>query len=120
MARTADYITYIKSVNWRKTSSNVIASTGNRCALYPWKRATHAHHLHYKNLQNEWAIRDCVPLSPEAHELIHQDKLWNLNGNSKTPSPLRPIVSNYLRVATVCLILLKPLLMLLNLGKIKK
>jgi len=120
MARSAEYITYIQSVNWRKTSNNVIASTGKRCALRPWKKATHAHHLHYKNLRNELVVRDCVPLSPEAHKLIHQDMFWNLNGNNKTPSSLRPIVSNYLRVATVCLILLRPLLMLSNLAKIKK
>lgn len=120
MAKSAEYVTYIQAVNWRKTSNNVIAATGKRCALQPWKQATHAHHLHYRNLRSEWVVRDCVPLSPDAHKLIHQDKFWNLNGNSKTPSPLRPIVSNYLRVATVCLILLRPLLIILNLVKIKE
>ena len=120
MARSAEYTLYIQSVNWRKKSNSVLAATNNRCALHPWKRATHAHHLHYKNLRNEWVIRDCVPLSPEAHKLIHQNIFWNLKGNSRTPSPLRPIVSNYLRVATVCLFLLRPLLKLLYLAKIKK
>ena len=120
MARSAEYTFYIQSVNWRKKSNSILAITDNRCALHPWKRATHAHHLHYKNLWNEWVIRDCVPLSPEAHELIHQDIFWNLKGNSQTPSPSRPIVSNYLRVATVCLILLRLLLNFLYLVKIKK
>lgn len=114
MARSAEYTLYIQSVNWRKTSNNVLASTGKRCALHPWKRATHAHHLHYKNLRNEWVVRDCVPLSPEAHKLIHEDRFWNLNGNNRTPSPLRPIVSNYLRLLTVCLIILAPFLNLMS------
>lgn len=109
MARSAEYTLYIQSVNWRKTSNNIIKSTGKRCALHPWKKATHAHHLHYKNLRNEWVVRDCVPLSPEAHRLIHQDRFWNLNGNSRTPSPLRLIVSNYLRLTTICLILVSPI-----------
>lgn len=114
MARSAEYVTYTQSVNWRKISNNVITSTGGRCVLWPWRQATHAHHLHYKNLRSEWVVRDCVPLSPEAHKLIHQDKFWNLNGNNRTPSPLRPIVSNYLRFSTVCLIILSPFLNLMR------
>jgi hypothetical protein len=114
MARSTEYTLYIQSVNWRKKSNSVLAATGKRCALWPWKRATHAHHLHYKNLRNEWVIRDCVPLSPEAHKLIHQDTFWNLNGNNRTPSPLRPIVSNYLRVSTVGLMILNPFLNLMG------
>jgi len=110
MARSAEYTSYIQSSDWRKKSNSVIASTGKRCALNPWKKATHSHHLHYKNLRNEWVVRDCVPLSPDAHKLIHQDIFWNLNGNNRTPSPLRPIISNYLRVATVCLMIVNPIL----------
>ncbi len=117
MARSAEYTSYIQSVNWRKKSNGVLAATGKRCALHPWKRATHAHHLHYNNLRKEWVIRDCVPLSPEAHKLIHQDIFWNLNGDSRTPSPLRPIVSNYLRFSTVCLMILNPFLNLMGKGK---
>jgi hypothetical protein len=117
MARSTEYTLYIQSVNWRKKSNDVLASTGKRCALRPWKRATHAHHLHYKNLRNEWVVRDCVPLSPEAHTLIHQDKFWNLNGNARTPSPLRPIISNYLRFSTVCLMILNPFLNWMGKGK---
>jgi hypothetical protein len=117
MARSVEYTSYIQSVNWRKKSNSVLAATGNRCALHPWKRAAHAHHLHYKNLRNEWVVRDCVPLSPDAHKLIHQDRFWNLNGNNRTPSPLRPIVSNYLRFSTVCLMILNPFLNLMGKGK---
>lgn len=108
MGRSVEYTSYIQSIDWRKKSNSVIAATGKRCALHPWKKATHSHHLHYKNLRNEWVIRDCVPLSPQAHKLIHLDIFWNLNGNSHTPSPLRPYVSNYLRFATVLLIILNP------------
>lgn len=110
MARSAEYTGYIQSIEWRGKSNKFLASTGKRCALYPWKKATHSHHLHYKNLRNEWVIRDCVPLSPQAHKLIHRDIFWNLNGNNRTPSPLRPIVSKYLRVATVCLMIVNPIL----------
>lgn len=107
MARSPEYTSYIQSAAWREKSNQVISATGKRCALTPWKRATHAHHLHYKNLRSEWVVRDCVPLSPQAHKLIHWDIFWNLKGNRHTPSPLRPLVSNYLRVVTVCLIVLR-------------
>lgn len=110
MTRNSEYTLYVQSLEWRKTSNNVLSATGNRCVLYPWKKATHAHHLHYRNLRNEQVIRDCVPLSPEAHKLIHQDRFWNLNKDSRTPSRLRPFVSGYLRVTTACLMILNPLL----------
>lgn len=116
MARSVEYTSYIQSVNWRKKSNSVLAATGNRCALHPGNEQ-HAHHLHYKNLRNEWVVRDCVLLSPDAHKLIHQDKFWNLNGNNRTPSPLRPIVSNYLRFSTMCLMILNPFLNLMGKGK---
>ena len=117
MARSAEYTSYIQSIEWRGKSNSFLAATGRRCVLYPWKRATHSHHLHYKNLRNEKIVRDCVPLSPQAHKLIHRDIFWNLNGNSKTPSPLRSYLSNYLRMVTVCLMVLNPFLRIFQLLK---
>jgi len=37
MAISVEYTSYIQSVNWRKKSNSVLAATGNRCALRPWK-----------------------------------------------------------------------------------
>lgn len=66
-----EYSAYIVSPEWRKKSNKFIAKTGRRCVILPWKIATHSHHLTYQNLQREWYIRDCIPLSKTAHNWVH-------------------------------------------------
>jgi hypothetical protein len=106
MGYSEKYEKYIHSDEWRKKSRNFRAATGNRCCLFPLKRAECSHHLYYDNLEREWLIRDCVPLSEKAHEIVHQDRFWNFKGNWHTPSKYRPYVSNYLRTIAVLLVAL--------------
>jgi hypothetical protein len=44
-------------------------------------------------MKNEWAIRDVVPLSPIAHNIIHWHIFWK--------TPLRSLVNFLLRVLTI-------------------
>lgn len=106
MNRSNEYKNYIYSPQWRQKSNYILKITGHKCSLFFWLKATHVHHLHYKNLGNELIIRDCVPLSPKAHKIIHYNIFWNLDGNNKTPSPIRPFLSFYLRLITILLLLL--------------
>jgi len=69
------YSAYIVSSEWRKKSNHFISKTGRRCVILPWKIATHSHHLTYRNLESEWYIRDCVPLSKDAHNWVHNGLL---------------------------------------------
>ena len=71
-----EYTGYIRSNIWYARSRKFQQATGNRCVLFPWRKSNHAHHLTYSNLQSERFIRDCVPLSKKAHEIIHYPILW--------------------------------------------
>lgn len=107
-----DYKEYINSLEWRRKSRTFRAWT-KKCCLFPWKKATCSHHVHYGNLGNEWLIRDCVPLSNEAHLIVHKNKFWNIGetpDGKPIPSELRPWMSNYLRIMAVVLIFLNPIL----------
>lgn len=86
-----EYTNYIRSSVWYARSRKFQQATGNRCVLFPWRKSNHAHHLTYSNLQSEKFIRDCVPLSKKAHEIIHHPKLWE---NRKH----RLFVNGYLRI----------------------
>jgi hypothetical protein len=92
---STQYLTYIKSIAWRKKSKKCRDLNRNRCVLYPWLKSNHTHHLHYRNLESELPIRDTVPLSEDAHNLIH------LTFRGKQPfwgkSRLRQPMSNLLR-----------------------
>ncbi len=76
MARSPEYNAWVVSPQWRAKSRRYCRSTQNTCVLFPWRTATHSHHLTYRNLTRELLIRDCVPLSREAHRLIHCHLLW--------------------------------------------
>ena len=94
MAHSPEYRNYIQSPEWRKKSNFYCKTlTGGRCVLFPWLRSSHGHHLTYRNLRNEWAIRDVVPLSPIAHKIIHWHIFWK--------TPLRGVVNFWLRVSTI-------------------
>ena len=71
MGNSPEYSFYVRSPQWRKKASNFRTMTGGRCSLLPWLASTDAHHLTYKNLQNEIFLRDCVPLSRTAHAWVH-------------------------------------------------
>jgi hypothetical protein len=114
MTRSPEYNAFIHSDEWRKKSKFFVFLTG-RCALFPWKKATCSHHLHYKTpFGHESLIRDCVALSQIAHDIVHLDIFWNLKGNSQTPSKLRPWVSNYLRAIAIFLVILNPFIRILG------
>jgi len=72
MGFSPEYSFYIRSPQWREKSSNFRTMTGGRCVLLPWLSADDAHHLTYKNLENEKYLRDCVPLSRIAHNWVHK------------------------------------------------
>ena len=89
-----EYTGYIRSNIWYARSRKFQQATGNRCVLFPWSRSNHAHHLTYSNLQSEKFIRDCVPLSKKAHEIIHRPALWKNRRN-------RSLINGYLRFMAV-------------------
>lgn len=102
--QSENYQSYIRSRDWYSKSANFQSRTGNRCALFPWLTATDAHHLTYKNLGNEMYVRDCVPLSRYAHNLIHNSMLsvllWQGKGKKGT-APLRTPFNYILRACTI-------------------
>ena len=106
---SSEYTKYIQGQEWKKTSNFVIWLTGGYCVLHPWKKASHTHHMTYKNMKHELPIRDCVPLSKNAHAFIHQDRFWNLNNDSQTPSPLKVWVNWGLRIMMLLAMLILPL-----------
>ena len=53
MSRSPEYQAYIVSEEWRRKSKRHQAWTRNHCALFPWCKSRHCHHLHYKNFKNE-------------------------------------------------------------------
>ena len=92
------YRTYINSPKWKLKSSNCRKRTYDRCALLPWLRAHHAHHLTYRNLTNEMIIRDIVPLNRYVHRVIHFPIFWKI-------PPVRFAINWYLRLATLILLI---------------
>ncbi len=92
-----EYTGYIRSNIWYarcatrpQATKKFQKATGNRCVLFPWQKSNHAHHLTYCNLQAEKFIRDCVPLSKKAHEIIHHPVFWKNKSN-------RSFINGYLR-----------------------
>jgi hypothetical protein len=96
MARSNEYNVYIVSETWRLKSKNCRDLNRNRCVLFPWLKSNHAHHLYYRNMKYELPIRDIVPLSKIAHNLVHCKILGITPFWGK--SPLRVLLSNILRV----------------------
>jgi hypothetical protein len=84
-----EYLEYIYSPEWRIKSKQVQRLTFNHCILFPWMKSNHAHHLTYKNLKKELPIRDIIPVSKCAHDIIHRPILWK--------TPLRFLVNFLLR-----------------------
>jgi len=72
MAHSPEYSYYIRSAQWHDKACRFRRNTGGRCVLLPWLASTDAHHLTYRNLQNEKYLRDCVPLSRTAHNWVHK------------------------------------------------
>jgi len=70
------YTNHLRSDAWRTTSRATIAITQGRCCLLPWRKAVHAHHLHYGNLHHERAVRDLVPVSDFGHRIAHAWIFW--------------------------------------------
>lgn len=48
--------------------------------LFAWTlgKASHTHHLTYRNMGHELPVRDCVPLSKAAHWIIHLYPFWKV------------------------------------------
>jgi hypothetical protein len=72
MGFSPKYSFYIRSPQWRKKASHFRTMTGGRCVLLPWLASTDAHHLTYRHLESEKYLRDCVPLSRNAHDWVHK------------------------------------------------
>lgn len=108
MSQSNEYLSYIRSPEWYKKSAGAIAKTGKRCVMFPWLTATDAHHLTYRNLGSEIYIRDIIPLSRCAHDLIHNSVLsllvWQ-GGGKKGTAPLRVPFNYILRVLAIALTL---------------
>lgn len=101
MQHSNEYKQYILSPQWRSRSVKCQQLTKNTCVVFPWKKSNHAHHLTYKNFKNEQPLRDIVPLSKDAHQLIHCHLLWKTN--------LRFVVNWWLRISFLVWILIKKL-----------
>lgn len=71
-----EYLDYIKTPQWRNKSKQIQGMSANHCILFPWLKSNDAHHLTYKNLKNEIPIRDIVPLSRYAHNIVHLPIFW--------------------------------------------
>lgn len=84
------YQYYINSPEWKQKSKRIQKMTKNRCVVFPWLRSNHTHHLTYRNLKHEIAIRDCVPVSRFAHKILHIKIFWK--------SPLRKPINYILRL----------------------
>ena len=95
MTRSIEYYNHINSPEWRKRSRVIRARSGDRCCLFPWKRAVEAHHMVYTpGFKHERYGIECVPLSKEAHDWVHLPQNWK-----GTRNPRRLRISAYLRVA---------------------
>lgn len=77
MTRSKEYLSHIKSPAWYKKSLAVKKLSGNRCVLFPWLTAKDAHHMTYRNLGRELPVIDLVPLSHQAHKLVHNPLFWD-------------------------------------------
>lgn len=88
-----EYLGHLQSEAWRRAARSTIELTRRRCCLLPWRRAVHAHHLHYRNLGTEQPLRDLVPLSDLGHRIVHAWVLWR--------GPMRGLMSGLLRMLTI-------------------
>lgn len=90
MGQSIEYRSYINSPQWKQKSAHCQAMSKRHCIVFFWLRSRHCHHLTYRNLQKEIPVRDTVPLSVTAHQLIHLPLLWKTGA--------RPFVNLVLRV----------------------
>lgn len=90
MTRSLQYNAYIQSSKWRDKSRKIIKNYP-RCALFPWLRSRHCHHMTYANFQKESLWIDLMPLSKTGHKIIHFPLLWN----SRNPGHIPRILTNY-------------------------
>lgn len=65
------YHQYIQSKQWRSKCKFIKSVTCGRDAIFPFLKASHVHHLTYRNLEHELFLRDVIPLHPITHSLIH-------------------------------------------------
>lgn len=70
-----EYFSYINSPEWKGKSRFFRSLTNNRCSIFPWLKATDAHHLTYDNLRDEYYIKDCIPVSRFVHNIIHNNPI---------------------------------------------
>ncbi|BCL39777.1 hypothetical protein [Nostoc sp. MS1] len=87
---SSEYLAYIHSPQWKAKSKQCQQLTLNHCVFLPWHKSNHAHHLTYNNLEYEMPVRDIVPLSNFAHEIVHLWFFWN--------TPVRSVVNWLLRL----------------------
>lgn len=86
-----NYRAYIVSKPWREKSNKCLLSTQRHCCLFWGAKASHSHHLHYKNLGNEENFRDIIPLSRTAHKIIHWPIFWKIKS-------VRRVINQILRI----------------------
>ncbi|WP_242063077.1 hypothetical protein [Nostoc sp. FACHB-145] len=93
MNYSPEYLSYIRSSQWKNKSINCQKLTNFHCIIFPWYKSSHAHHLTYDNLKFELPVKDIVPLSKTAHSLVHWGIFWK--------TPLRVGVNWLLRLLMV-------------------
>ena len=76
MSRSPAYYQYIRSVKWRQKSKDCQIFTKKHCIVFPWLESNHCHHMTYRHFRKELPLRDTVPLSKNAHSIIHWPILW--------------------------------------------
>lgn len=87
-----EYKAYLRSPEWRDKSKRY-RSISN-CCLYPKRKPREAHHMTYDNLYGECFWRDVLPLSDEAHKIVHKPFWWNRGKPNHRP---RILINFYLR-----------------------
>ena len=65
-----NYNDYLNSSHWHNKTKAWRTIAFGRCAMFPFIRGYHCHHVSYKNFGNEKYKRDIVVLSPFAHKFI--------------------------------------------------
>lgn len=70
-----EYYDYINSTIWKDKSARFRRYTAGRCGIFPWLKASDAHHLTYDNFRDECYIKDCIPVSRFVHDFIHKNPI---------------------------------------------
>lgn len=106
------YQAYIRSPKWRIKSRTAIKLWGGRCALFPFLKANHTHHLSYVNLTNEWYFFDIIPVNEWIHfKICHSRIFWK---KRKKHSKRRWIGANLFRIIALTNIILRVLIWLIT------